>query len=88
MSENGKILLEAHSLINGKRQSQYGPPQACFNKIARLWSTYLEKDITRADVANLMILLKIARQSNGTGSRDSYVDIAGYAGLAGDMARN
>lgn len=85
MADNGVILLEAHTLINGERQKQYGPPQACFRKIARLWSTYLEKDITSADVANLMILLKIARQSQGTGSRDSYVDIAGYAGLAGDM---
>lgn len=88
MSENGKILLEAHALINGERQKQYGPPQACFHKIARLWSIYLEKDITPADVANLMILLKIARQAQGTGSGDSYVDIAGYAGLAGDMARD
>ena len=33
------------------------------------------------DVANLMILMKVSRAQNGF-HRDSYVDIAGYAGCA------
>lgn len=37
--------------------------------------------LTPQDVANLMILMKVSRAQNGF-HRDSYVDIAGYAGCA------
>jgi hypothetical protein len=36
-------------------------------------------------MADFMILLKVARTIN-TPTRDSYVDICGYAGIAGELA--
>lgn len=87
MSENGNILLEAHKLINGERQAQYGDPALCFDKISRFWSTYLGRAISPVDVACMMVLLKLARQSYEH-KDDNFIDIAGYAGLAADIAKH
>ncbi|OHT67801.1 DUF6378 domain-containing protein [Mycobacteroides chelonae] len=74
------VLQEAERIINGARQESYGPPEQSLGAIAELWSPYLKLDLSARDVANLMILLKVARSKQGF-HRDSYVDIAGYAGL-------
>ncbi|AOQ29398.1 hypothetical protein SEA_BIGFOOT_49 [Mycobacterium phage Bigfoot] len=76
------ILEEAQRLIHGPRNKNYGHPRENFDDIAELFSAYLERPISDLDVANLMILVKVARVK-GTGyHRDSYTDIAGYAGCA------
>lgn len=82
----GKILLEAHALINGQRREQYGDPLEGFSRIAALWNDYLglREPLTPEDVAIMMILLKIARQRHER-KADNLVDIAGYAGLAADL---
>jgi Domain of unknown function (DUF6378) len=78
MSES--ILEEAQRLIHGERNKNYGHPRENFSDISALFAAYLEIPITDIDVANLMILVKIARVK-GTGyHRDSFTDIAGYAG--------
>ncbi|WP_078344864.1 DUF6378 domain-containing protein [Mycobacteroides chelonae] len=74
------ILQEAERIINGDRAEQYGDARQSFESIARYWSEYLGQTLEAVDVASLMILLKVARTKNGY-HRDSYVDIAGYAGL-------
>ena len=74
------ILEEAQRLIHGPRNKNYGHPRENFADIAALWSGYLDKEVSDIDVANLMILMKVARVK-GTGyHRDSFTDIAGYAG--------
>ncbi|AEK09251.1 phosphofructokinase [Mycobacterium phage JC27] len=79
---NESILEEAQRLIHGPRNKNYGHPRENFADISALFSAYLERPITDLDVANLMILVKVARVK-GTGyHRDSYTDIAGYAGCA------
>jgi len=80
-----QILHEAEKLINGDRQSHYGPPEENFNAIASMWSTYMGHNVTAADVCNMMALLKIARLRNGP-HRDSSVDGAGYLALGAEMA--
>jgi len=75
------VLDEAAQIINGQRQLDYGTPAESFGRIANLWSDYLGIEVTPPDVANLMILLKVSRAKQGF-HRDSYVDIAGYAGCA------
>ena len=76
------ILEEALRLIRGDREKEYGDVSVSFERIAQLWSTYLGTDVNEADVASMMILLKVSRTRNGY-HRDSFVDIAGYAALAG-----
>lgn len=81
------ILKTASEIISGERNDQYGSPEESFSTIARLWNVYLitcrngRDFITKTDVAMMMILLKVAR-TNGEPTKDSLVDIAGYAALA------
>ena len=79
MSEN--VLKEAERLIFGDREDTYGDPSESFARIANLWTAYTGKSLDSQDVANMMILLKVSR-AKGVYHRDSFVDIAGYAGLA------
>lgn len=77
------LLQHASELINGERAKDYGEPQQSFEKIAKLWSTYLHHEITVTDVGMLMILLKVARNGRGRNKPDNFVDICGYASLVG-----
>lgn len=42
--------------------------------------------ITPKDVAVMMGLLKVARIATGTGTEDCFIDLAGYAACAGEIA--
>lgn len=79
------ILLEAVKLTDGPRQQEYGVPFSNLSRIANLWRIQFGWDTSPEKVAQAMILLKMARLSHRT-SRDSYVDIAGYARLAWDSS--
>ena len=79
------ILDEAKELITGDRQKAYGSAYENFKKIAHLWSEYLDTGISVQDVANLMILLKVARSTGPEQKDDNYIDICGYAALAGEL---
>ena len=78
------ILQEAEDIVGGERLKTYGPPRESFERIAALWSAYVNTPITPVDVAHLMILLKVSR--NKKHKRDNLVDIAGYALLADMLA--
>lgn len=92
-----EILAEAEKCVCGKREQDYGTPEANFTTIGILWTTYLRAvhpklievlsitDISAKDVAIMMALLKVARIATGT-SPDSFVDLAGYAACAGEVA--
>ena len=74
------ILDEAKEIIYGDREKTYSDPARNLNQISRLWSMYLDHPVGSQDVCMMMILLKVARQSNAY-TRDNLVDIAGYAAL-------
>lgn len=78
---NSNVLREAETIIYGDREQTYGEPGKNLARIATLWSGYLNHPVSTEDVANLMILLKIARLQNSPAHRDSLVDICGYAAL-------
>lgn len=96
-----EILNTAANLVGGDRAKTHGDKVGNHTKIARLWNAYIENklgdkedtpmfgaDLDATDVAQMMILLKIARtQSGGTHNPDNYVDAAGYAGVAGECAK-
>ena len=87
MKSNGDILKEAHALINGPRQGDYGTPSENFGRIASMWTAYLGFPVTCKDAAIMMALLKIARESNRH-KPDNILDACGYIGLAGDFGGN
>lgn len=78
------ILEEAQRIIHGDRNVAYGHPRDNFAAIAAQWNAYLnhmgDRELNSLDVANLMVLMKVARVVNGVFHRDSYTDMAGYAG--------
>ena len=82
-----EILSKAKECVCGQRVTDYGKPEDNFERIAKLWNTYLDTPLIDAkDVAIMMTLLKIARIKSGNGSDDCYVDLAGYAACAGEIA--
>ncbi len=80
-----ETLKKACEIVMGEREGQYGSPENNFRKIADLWGVYLNKLLSADDVANMMILLKLARASNGQYHEDNYVDICGYAACANEI---
>ena len=90
------ILREAARIVCGDRNKQYGEPEDSFRAIAEFWETYVRERcvttgadvrINAADVAMMMVLLKVARTIGGT-KADTYIDIAGYAACAAEAEAN
>jgi hypothetical protein len=78
MKRNDSILAEAAKVVNGPRRSYYGTPLVNHSRTAAFWTAYLGIPITAEQVCILNILQKCARSMN-TMTRDTLVDIAGYA---------
>lgn len=74
-----ECLESAAKAVLTDRAREYGHPEDSFALIAALWSRYTGCDISTADVAAMMILLKLARVEGNPRHMDSWVDIAGYA---------
>lgn len=83
----GSVLSEAISIINGKRQDQYGDPEDSFELIAQFWSLWLGCEVCKQDVAMMMVLFKQVRERNQH-KRDNCRDAAGYLGIYADMEHN
>jgi len=79
------ILESAISAVCGDREDKYGKPEKSFGEISKLWSAYLDIDLTGKDVAVMMCLFKIARIKTGTNKADNYIDLAGYAANAAEL---
>ena len=79
-----RVLQEAERLTCGDRNRTYGPPTQNFKNIAEFWTTRIGhklKDgetITSTDVADLMVLLKVARNIAQI-KKDNFVDAAAYS---------
>lgn len=85
MVTRDEILNTAMSLISGDRHDDYGDAKDSFESIARLWTAYLNVAVSPMDVANMMMLLKMSRSLTSPDKADTWVDICGYAALAGEM---
>jgi len=77
------ILTEALECTSGDRRRDYDHARPNHERIAGYWNAHLRAvgitgTLSAADVAMMMILLKVARQAR-TPKRDNLVDIAGYA---------
>ena len=81
----GDILQEAARLTAKDRQKIYGDPKTNHCRIADLWTIYLGNEVTPQQVAICMALVKIARLME-TETADSFVDLAAYAAIAGEIA--
>lgn len=81
-----ECLDAAGNAVLTDRAREYGHPEDSFALIAALWSRYTGCDISTADVAAMMILLKLARVEGNPRHMDSWIDIAGYAACGAECA--
>ena len=84
-TERGRILYAAIGAVCCDREEEYGSPADNFRLTAQLWSDYLQTKISAGDVALMMVLLKVSRVKSGHPKADSFVDMAGYSAIAGEL---
>lgn len=80
-----ECLRKACECVNGQREQDYGAPEDNFSTIAELWTAYKGVEFNEIDVSMMMTLLKVARAKAGE-TKDSFVDMAGYAACAYEIA--
>ena len=79
-----EYLEEAAKFVTGQRQYDYGNKYENHKNISDLWSAYLGREILPHDVAICMLLVKVARLKHRK-TKDCYLDMAGYAAIAGEI---
>lgn len=85
MTARHDLLDEAFKLISLDRAEEYGDAKHNFNRLARMWSAYLDVNLTAAQVCDMMTLLKMSRLANNPEHQDSRVDAIGYLALGGEV---
>lgn len=76
---NENVLDEAARIVGGDRGDDYGHPGDDFARTAGAWRSLFGWDVTPAQVALAMVVVKLSRLQETPDKRDSIVDIAGYA---------
>ena len=80
MNTNKNILEEANQIVNNRSQEsdrQYGPFSEGMDNCAQMTSLLSRKEITTIDVFNVLISLKLTRQSYSH-KRDNLMDCVAY----------
>ena len=87
-----EILAEASRIISKDRNLSHGDAFQNHAEIAEFWNIFLDKklqpmaSITAEDVALMMVLLKISRNTQGKkNNMDNFIDMCGYAAIAGEI---
>lgn len=75
------LASEAVATMMGPRMTTHGDPTVTLARIAGMWGAYIGTDISTADVAQMMVLVKIARTRGGY-DRDHFLDAIAYTLLA------
>jgi hypothetical protein len=85
MTMNRKeILKKAETLISGQRAQDYGEAYENHERIAKIWSVLLDKEVTVSQVYQCMVAVKLSRLIVTPDHEDSWVDICGYSALGGE----
>ena len=87
-----EILKKAQELITGDRNDTHGDAFQNHAEIAEFWNIFLDQklqpmaSITAEDVALMMVLMKISRNTQGKKNNlDNFIDMCGYAAIAGEI---
>lgn len=81
-----QIAYDATGTVSNDRMTTHGDPETTHEAVAKMWTAYLGVPIDGAEVAQMMVLLKIARAHRGY-DRDHYLDQIGYVLIAEAMHR-
>ena len=87
-----EILAEASRIISKDRNLSHGDAFQNHAEIAEFWNIFLDKklqpmaSITAEDVALMMVLMKISRNTQGKKNNlDNFIDMCGYSAIAGEI---
>lgn len=90
MTDAVDILTRAAKIVGGARNVTHGTKERSFQVIADLWNAYIQGlpsvVLSPRDVAQLMVLMKVGRSLAGDPIEDHFLDAAGYAAIAGELA--
>ena len=79
-------ILEKAAKTLKERGGTYGEYENSLGDVGLYWQVFLDlEDLRPRDVAMMMILLKVARAKKSPNHADNYIDICGYAALAGGL---
>ncbi len=77
-----EILLEAHRLVNGPRQKDYGHPADDYRKVSDIFYSITGVNLSVSEAILFMVSVKLARLRTNLESdtihHDSLVDALGY----------
>lgn len=86
-----EALDKAATLVCADRNSHYGEPDANWERIASLLNAVLSHKLAAPleshDIALINIVQKLARLQHDPTKGDSWIDIAGYAACAYEVAQ-
>lgn len=80
-----ETLDHVKEIITKDRQATHGEAENSFAAIASFWGLYLNQTITPEQVAEMMVLFKMARQMGNPHHADNLQDMIGYAAIAAEM---
>jgi len=78
-------LINAAKIID-ERAQQYGAPDTCFEKIARIATAVTGETYTEYDIALVMHCVKLGRMLENRTYDDNYIDAINYLAFAGQFA--
>ncbi len=81
-----QILTRAGRLVSGQRDAEYGHPAINLARIGQLWAVILGHPVEAHEVALCLAMVKAARLIANPGHQDSWVDMAGYAAIGGEVS--
>lgn len=82
-----QILDAAREAVMVDRAATHGAVENSFGQLAAVWSARLGLTVTPAQVALMLVDLKVTRAWGNPGHADNWVDIAGYGACGGELAR-
>ena len=82
--KRAEILQRAEQMVNGPRARDYGDAYNNHERIAKMWTVLLNKEITVPQVYQCMIAVKLSRLIETPEHEDSAIDICGYGALMGE----
>ena len=81
------ILATATDYVTRDRAADHGSMEDNFSTIAAYWNIHLGSDLVdAADVGLMMAMVKLTRAKSNKTHLDNFVDLAGYAACAGELA--
>ena len=85
LSRAAILEAAAHACLH-TRAATHGALEDSFGQLAAVWSVRLGVTVSPAQVALMLVDLKVTRAWGNPGHADNWVDIAGYAACGGEIA--